>query len=747
MKLHNNMSVLKKAYALLIGVGKDLPVTVRDANAIRNILADQHFAGYPKDNIILLTEEHATREGILSSFDQLIEKIDEDSSVLIFYSGHGGTYLDNDILEEADHKPEEENHRHYYLLPNNFDPENFDETWVTAEELKHKIRSIPSRRIVMLLDCCHAAGMTKSARLSTAQMQSRSMSNPEVMAQHIEDGQGISIISSCREDQQSFILDGDSNSLFTKCLIEVLRGKHKENFTDPFIRITEVTQYLFKRVPELIENQKPYVNLQIYDDFILSRVPGAQAINQTTITTIPPEKEDYQTVKTTFRKDVEANNLILFVHGFAGEASQTFGETPAQLMNDHRFLGWDMLPLGLTETVQPNLGNQVWASQLEVEMLADYLTTSLKTKFDQYDRIAILGHGLGGIIAQLSILDLPASIRSKISHLLLFACPNNGLSKDLLQNREQQAFEYLGDEHEFIKSLRKKWAIQFPESLPFECTVIGATKDDYVPTKSNFNAIKGAKEIVIRGDHFSIVKTESDQDESYHLIVQNLLNNQFLHQVTSQEEINIALGKYYSVVNDLLPRIDELDQFGVQTLCFALEGLDRGEEAIQILQSRLSEDEASLYSTLAGRFKRLYLSKFHEKEGQQSVKFYELALEQAIQKSNQREIYYNAINLAFLAVVYKNDLNLMNHYNEIAKQALANDPFPSLWKLATEAEAAMYEANFEQAKEKYSLAAEKANLRQKLSIYTNAYTAYTHLMNTKHAEDPMIRFLHKTLLS
>lgn len=76
------MKNLTNAYALIIGVGNDLPVTVLDAMSIYNLLADESMAGYPIENIILLTEKNATRQGILDGFDQLISKTDKESSVL-----------------------------------------------------------------------------------------------------------------------------------------------------------------------------------------------------------------------------------------------------------------------------------------------------------------------------------------------------------------------------------------------------------------------------------------------------------------------------------------------------------------------------------------------------------------------------------------------------------------------------------------------------------------------------------------
>lgn len=740
---------LTKAYALLIGVGNDLPVTVRDATAIKNILADEELAGYIPENIYLLTEKQASRKGILEAFDNIIEQSDEDSSLLLFYSGHGGTYLDNDILTAEEQKPEKDNKRHFYLLPNNFDPTNFEETWVTADEIKQRLQKIRSKRLVFFLDCCHAEGMTKSASFNqNSSHDSQTFNEPEKMAQQIDDGQGISIISSCREDQQSYILEGDSNSLFTKCLLEVLKGKHKSHFHEPFIRITEVTQYLFKRVPELKAEQRPFVNLQIYDDFILSKAPEhlltESVANQTDIQAEITEKKEINTV---FRKTEESNSVILFLHGFTGEAAETFGQTPHLIIEDEQFDGWDLFPIGYTENIRPIIGNQVWASATDMEMMTDYISVLLKGKFSDYSRIAIVAHGLGGLIIQKVLLDLPVDILQKVSHLLLFGSPNSGISENHLSNEEEHSLQYLSRNSEVIRSLRSEWNNKFEENYPFLLRCVAATKDEYVSTESNFKPFGEEHQVLVPGNHFSMVKAASVEDHSYEIIRESLLGNRFLREFTSSEEKNLALGEYKAVVDELLPKYDQLDISGLENLCFALEGLDRDKEAMMLLTNHEhSKSNEDIISMLAGRFKRLYLQEYNQKDGEQAFQLYEKSLRFSKEKNDARKIYYNAINLAFLSVVFLNDLNKMQEYAGTAKVALEKDVFPSLWKLATQAECALYFADFETAKDYYSQAAKLAGLRERLSIYTNAKFAYTKLMNTTSQEDDFLRFLHQTFL-
>ncbi|MEH2361431.1 hypothetical protein [Nostoc sp.] len=59
-------------YALLIGVGADLPVTVLDATAIGDILIDSELPV-----VTLLTKTSATPVNIFALFDQIITQVNQ----------------------------------------------------------------------------------------------------------------------------------------------------------------------------------------------------------------------------------------------------------------------------------------------------------------------------------------------------------------------------------------------------------------------------------------------------------------------------------------------------------------------------------------------------------------------------------------------------------------------------------------------------------------------------------------------
>lgn len=744
------MSDLLNAYALLIGVGNDLPVTARDATAIYNILSDEKLAGYRPENVTLLTEKEATRTNILKAFDTLIERTDVNSSVFLFYSGHGGTYSDNDFLTEEHSKPEAENQQYFHLVPNDYDPDNYEETWVKAEELKEKIAALKSRRLVFFLDCCHAAGMTKSVVLNAAEVPVQSLERAEGLAQKIDDGQGISIVSSCREDQQSYIMEGDHNSLFTKTLIEVLKGRHKTVFDEPYIRMTEVTQYIFRKVPQENPDQQPYVNLQMYDDFILSYLPEDVIQQNALVQPVSPDSEVKASKKitTVFKETETAQNVIIFIHGFAGYASETFGEIPELLMEEAKLEGWDLFPLGYSEHVVPDLGKQVWASVEDMERVVDHLQTSLQYKFGGYKRIALLAHGLGGLVVQRALVSVKDSILKRISHVICFGTPSSGLPAETITKWNNASLSALTAGSSFITALRTQWNDRFAETYPFVFSAVAGTDDEYIPTHSSLKPFKEEHRNTVQGNHFGMIQVSEKNNDTYLLIINILTGNKFHNHFTSSEAINNALGDYELVVQELLPKVAELDKRALEQLLFALEGLDRDEEVSTLLNTHeLIKNDSNFLGIIGGRLKRLYLQTSKVVDGENAYDYYKKGLAMAMEAMNTKQVYYHAINLAFLDLVLRGNEHEMTQHATQALEAATQDPFPSLWNLATKAEANLYLGAFEAAKVFYAKAAEMAGIREKLSIYTNAYHAYTTLLNTTSETDELIKSLKVNFLS
>jgi hypothetical protein len=229
-------------YALLIGVGADLPITVKDATALKDMLVDPSRAAYSPEQVKLLTETSATRQNILNALEQLIEQVNQnpDATAIIYYSGHGGRIKRTN---------------EYFLVPYGYNPSQRTQTAILGLEFTQKIEAIKARKLVVLLDCCHAGGVPVLKELDETFVKSPV---PPDLLNVLGTGSGRVIVASSREDEYSYI--GQPYSAFTDCLLEALQGKASVN-KDGYARILDVLIYLFNQVPQRASgSQHPFVN-------------------------------------------------------------------------------------------------------------------------------------------------------------------------------------------------------------------------------------------------------------------------------------------------------------------------------------------------------------------------------------------------------------------------------------------------------------------------------------------------------
>jgi len=746
------MRTLENAYALIIGVDNEqkTDIFLKDAKAFYEVLSDEALCGYKKENITLLLDKDAITENIVGALDKYIERMDENSSFLLFYSGHGGYYEGRS-----------------YLLPYLASSENL----VFGKDLREKLSKMKSKRMFVLFDCCHSGGFfdgNKDEIISQAVANHsliKKASSLEGMAQEIDDEQGMVIMASSQVDERSWARG--TCSIFTESLIEAFKAEHlksKHFLVDEYVRTVETANYVFERTPEKFlemkkidvnqvmreKMQMPYANLQMSSDFVICYIPEELkpkiSTKKFTDSTLIPEtivsKSD--SVETWERS--EGNNLLLFIHGFSGESKDTFGKIPTMLQADSNFDGWAMKPLGYSPVVQPKLGKDIWGAILDVDKIAVFLKTSITYKFKDYDRIAIVAHSLGGLVAQKAILELDADNRNRVSHLIMFGTPSNGISPEVLAKQWNKKYNELSSEGDYIKSLRKEWKETFSDNYPFKLKVAASSEDEYVSIDSCHSPFNKEYCELVDDRHLNMVKPKDEKDDAYTLILSTLTGSKFFNQYSNKEEINLTLGKYDSVVKTLLPEKDKLDKRGLTQLIFALEGLERKDEVYDILNNHpLAKRNTDLMGIIGGRHKRDYLKTFSYQSYELSYKYYSKALKISVENEVDSQIYYHAINLAFLSIVSDPETG-RGEMKKYANQALvAANKCDDPWKIATIAEANMYLGNLDSAQEFYIKASEGMGIREKLSMHTNAYAGYVALTNKEN--DEFTQFLKARLLS
>ncbi len=747
------MRILENAYALIIGVDNDqkTDIFLKDAKAFYDVISNESLCGYKKENITLLLDKDATTENIVGALDNYIEKMDENASFLLFYSGHGGYYEGRS-----------------YLLPYLASSENL----VFGKDLREKLSQMKSKRMFILFDCCHSGGffddnkdeiITQAVANHAPIKKAQSL---EGIAQEIDDEQGMVIMASSQGDERSWARG--TCSIFTESLIEAFKAEHlkrKHFLVDEYVRTVETANYVFERTPEkflemkktdinqvMRENmQMPYANLQMSSDFVICYIPEELKPKISTKKFANPASKSESIVSKSEHIETwersSGNNLLLFIHGFSGESKDTFGNIPTMLQSDSNFDGWAMKPLGYSSIVQPKLGKDIWGAILDVDKIAGFLKTSIQNKFRNYDRIAIVAHSLGGLVAQKAILFLDENNRNRISHLIMFGTPSNGIAPEVLDKQWNKKYSELSSEGKYIQSLRKEWDETFNNTYPFKLKVAASTEDEYVSLESCHKPFAQEHREFVDARHLLMVKPKNEKDDAYSLILNTLTDSKFFNQYTNKEEINLTLGKYDAVVKELLPIKDDLDKRGLTQLIFALEGLERKDEVYNILNNHpIAQNNTDLMGIIGGRHKRDYLKTYSYKSSQLSRGYYNKALQISVENDLHSQIYYHAINLAFLSIVTDPETG-KSEMKKYANQALEATQHcdDDLWKFATVAEANMYLGKFEAAKEFYIKASKGIGIREKISMHTNAYAGYVAL--TSKDNDDFTQFLKTQLLS
>jgi hypothetical protein len=237
--------VFSGGYALLIGVGGDLPVTVKDVNDLYQVLAHPERAGYPPGQVRLVIDGGQytpTRQGILDGLNWLIGQVknEPDATAVVYYSGHG--------LEIKDQNGDVKG---YSLVPLGYKPQNRLQTAVSGKEFAEKIGALQVKKLLVLLDCCHAGGIPGTKDEVAA---------PSPLPRDLDAlslGGGQVVIASSRADEKSGY--DAKNSYFTTALLEAMDGKGGAT-PQGQVPILSMLAYIYDRVPKLTgDNQHPFL--------------------------------------------------------------------------------------------------------------------------------------------------------------------------------------------------------------------------------------------------------------------------------------------------------------------------------------------------------------------------------------------------------------------------------------------------------------------------------------------------------
>jgi len=230
-------------WALLIGITdypssatfdvQKLKASVKDAQALADLLKDPQRGGFESGQVSVLTNEKATRRNILINLNEIAKKVAKDDMFVFFFSGHGYYSGGGDTT---------------YLIPYDYDMSDPETTCINFDDLSSKIQKMEASKVLMILDACHAGGVKpKGARDVGASVVTK-------YCEAFKSASGRYMLLSSDESEISW--ETEESGVFTRFLLDGLNGKADKN-EDGIVTFMETANYVENTVPDYTRRNFP----------------------------------------------------------------------------------------------------------------------------------------------------------------------------------------------------------------------------------------------------------------------------------------------------------------------------------------------------------------------------------------------------------------------------------------------------------------------------------------------------------
>lgn len=436
-------------------------------------------------------------------------------------------------------------------------------------------------------------------------------------------------------------------------------------------------------------------------------------------------------------RNCKAEVALVLLHGFSGNAVLTWNAFTEKLLATKELAAWDIFGIGYPSGLRIDIPN-VWSADPDLETLAIELRTILSLHpFTRYRRIAIGAHSMGGLVAQRAILT-DQVMQEKLSHLFLFGTPSGGLEKARIFAALKRQIRDMSAGQPFINTLRQQWNEKFATGTPFVFHVVAGDMDQFVPPSSSLAVFPMSCQAVVPGNHVEIVRPATTEHPSFQLLSSALSGAGIVPSFLGGARLAIERGEFRKAIELLLPKAAELDKNALAGLALALEGIGRTEDALAVLEQHCDSSSTDAIGILAGRLKRRWLVSRTEKDLIRALELYRSALDASLVAGDHQQIFYHAINIAFLSLMATppaSDIPVV--VKEMAELAINHcaDYADSHWAAATEGEANLLLGQIEIACEHYKRAiAMVQSPREVDSMYSQAIRVATRMFGKAGAD-------------
>lgn len=256
----------EKVWALIVGVSnythaEPLQYAASDALAFADFLKSPRGGSFPDDHVFVLTEDKATRAGVLVAIESLQDRVQPGDTVHIYISGHG--YVRNNVG---------------YFIPSDGHLSSASLSAISFAHLKDMTEAGLAKAGVRVLitDFCY------SGRIGTEQSQLaqriQQLIYEEFLRLKREPGTFLNLLAS-RPMELSWEKDTGGQGIFTFALLEGLNGK-AARAANVVVDAGGLVDYLTSEVPKQTANQQHPIANRDFDPAMplafLDR-PGAPA--------------------------------------------------------------------------------------------------------------------------------------------------------------------------------------------------------------------------------------------------------------------------------------------------------------------------------------------------------------------------------------------------------------------------------------------------------------------------------------
>jgi hypothetical protein len=226
-------------YALIIGISRyqnsdaipNLEYADVDARSIYEFLQQPAAGGFSRENMLLLSNESATLTSIQQALTSFVARASTNDLLLIFFAGHGA--------------PDRFAPQNLYVIAHDTRVQNMPATALPMPQLLSYVeQNIKSKRVVLLMDACHSAGISSEGMRELP----NNLANQYLeQLLYQEDGRAVITSSDVNEKSQESKKWGNGHGVFTYYLLEGLKGRADSN-QDRLVSVGELFRYVRQKV-------------------------------------------------------------------------------------------------------------------------------------------------------------------------------------------------------------------------------------------------------------------------------------------------------------------------------------------------------------------------------------------------------------------------------------------------------------------------------------------------------------------